>query len=168
MSSNPVNTLRATSSGLNGTGSPTSGDAASPVSEADDRARPAENVVVVEETPRSTSITDPARRRRHRRRRRSVKNERTERRLRFFLLVTVGLLIFVAAGRTQLRGVGKGFIDTIRPYIPVSTIKSLMSYEVIALVLAALILLYLMPGVEDRVLRALGLKKERRSRSSHR
>ena len=43
-----------------------------------------------------------------------------------------------------------------------------ISPEVIALLLAGSALLFLLPGVEDKILTALGLRKKSRSRNSHR
>jgi hypothetical protein len=124
-----------------------------------------ERVVVVEEDNASPTVgaeSDPARRRRRRRRRRSVRTESTERRLRFFLLGTVVLLIAVALTGGELRKSFSGVTDFLRPYIPIASIKSMMRLEIFALIIAALILLYLMPGVEDKILRTLGIKKDRR------
>lgn len=40
--------------------------------------------------------------------------------------------------------------------------------EVVALGVAGLVLVYLIPGVEDKVLTTLGIRKRRRTRNSHR
>jgi hypothetical protein len=122
-----------------------------------------DEVVIVEETSQTSPDSDQARRRRRRRRRRSVRNETTALRMRLFLLVTVVLLIFVALTGSQFRQSVRGIVDSVRHIIPVAAIKSFFRLEIFALVLAVLVIIYLMPGVEERVLRALGLKKERRS-----
>jgi hypothetical protein len=43
-----------------------------------------------------------------------------------------------------------------------------ISAETIALLVAGIALLFLLPGMEDRVLIALGIRKAKRSRNSHR
>jgi hypothetical protein len=163
MSSNSVNTLNAASSGRNGASSTANNTPSPSPQEAPATADSPAEVVVVEETSYSSTDDEHARRRRRRRRRRSVRNETTGRRLRIFLFATVVLLVIVALTGGEFRQSVRGVADSVRHILPVAAIKSMFRLEIFALILAALILLYLMPGVEDRVLRALGLKKERRS-----
>lgn len=102
------------------------------------------------------------RRRRRRRRRRQVKTESNEKRTRLFLGAIVVLLLLVSFTGGELRKLASGVKSTLVSYIPIAALKSAFRLEVLALLAAALVLLYLMPGVEDKVLRALGLRHERK------
>lgn len=70
--------------------------------------------------------------------------------------VTVLTLVAVPGVRHSLAGV--------RPLIS----KTHIAPEVWALLLAGVALLFLIPGVEERVLIALGIRKPSRSRNTHR
>jgi hypothetical protein len=73
------------------------------------------------------------------------------------VLVT-GLILLTLVGGDVRRQIG-AFLKSILPSI---TGLPFLRFEVIALLFAALIILYLLPGVEDKVLIFLGVRKRRR------
>lgn len=95
-------------------------------------------------------------RRRKRRRRQPVnKAEQIAGRMRFVLFGVVIILLLVAvSGQHFAQALLEQLKDIIRP---VKGIIHAPKLEVIALVIAALILLYMMPGVESMVKRWLGI-----------
>lgn len=77
-----------------------------------------------------------------------------------FLLVSFALVFILAAVpeiRSAVISYGHQLVGGKR-----------MPAEVVALLLAGLVLIYLIPGVEDKVLIAVGLRKPSRSRNSRR
>lgn len=122
-------------------------------------------VIVVEEEA-DNEIDDNPLRRRRRRRRRSLKTEGPERRIRAGLLAVVVVLLILAVTGAQAGSWLKSLLAQAKPMIHssgiVAGIKNIFRWEVLALGIAALILLYLQPGVEDKVLRKLGIKKDRK------
>ncbi|GAB4451329.1 MAG: hypothetical protein OHK0029_00280 [Armatimonadaceae bacterium] len=110
------------------------------------------------------------RRRRRRRRRRSLKADGPEKRIRLFLFGLVIVLLIVAVTGAQVGAWLKDSLVVAKPWLKnsglVDLVKKFLRWEVIALVIAGVILLYLQPEVEERVLKALGIKKERNRRSS--
>jgi hypothetical protein len=125
-------------------------------------------VATATETPLSqtdsSSSGEYERRRRRRRRKRQVKTESNERRTRIFLGVIVVLLVLVALTGGELRKLASGAKAFVMSHIPIAALKSAFRLEVLALIAAALVLLYLMPGVEDKVLKTLGLRDDRKRR----
>jgi hypothetical protein len=108
----------------------------------------------------SSSSSDGMRRRRRRRRRRSVDTGNTPTtRMHLILLGIIGVLLVLSV-------LGPGYrrqaIASVRHLIPNVAVDISRRMEIVALIVAGLILVYLTPGVEDRVLRALGLRKDKR------
>lgn len=100
-----------------------------------------------------------------RRKRRRAKVDPRTLRLRLVLLAFVaGLLVLALAGGDLRREIGA----SVRVLLPAFTQGAQASLEVVVLVFAGLILLYLMPGVEERVLKALGVKRSSSSSRSGR
>jgi hypothetical protein len=104
--------------------------------------------------------------RRRRRRRRSLKTEGPERRIRNFLLILVVVLLILAVTGAQAGSWLKSLLAQTKGFAQssgiVAGIRNLLRWEVFALLIAFLILLYLQPGVEDKILRKLGLRKDRK------
>lgn len=120
-----------------------------------------------------SSEDDPLRRRRRRRRRRSVDKDVPQRRVQIFLLCIVIVLMALALmGSENLPkfwGPDPNYVATGNPGdAPPPPAKNFPfnlkrpPFEIIALGVAALLLVYQIPGVEDKIMRALGLKKDRR------
>jgi|GEM_PF-6676266 hypothetical protein len=122
-------------------------------------------------------VEDPAedetsRRRRRRRRRRSLKEEGPEKKIRVFLLFLVIVLLIIAVSGAQLTPWIKNVINDIRPIAQSSgltafvkgILRTLLRIDVIALILAGMILFYMLPGNEEKIQRALGIKKDKRRR----
>ncbi len=122
-------------------------------------------VVVVEEADETDLDATIQRRRRRHRRRRSLRTEGPERRIRALLLGVVVILLILAVTGLQAGSLFKSLLDQVRPlahsYGILAGIRNLFRWEILALIIAAVILLYLQPGVEDKVLRRLGIKKDR-------
>ncbi|GEM_PF-4720310 len=121
-----------------------------------------EGVASPHTTSAAAATTGPAMvavRRRRRRRRRTAPVPPQTARLRVALLVLVtGLILLTLVGGDVRRQIG-AFLKSILPSI---TGLPFLRFEVIALLFAALIILYLLPGVEDKVLIFLGVRKRRR------
>ena len=109
--------------------------------------------------PETDASGDILRRRRRRRRRRSAAKNTPTQRIHYFLLGVIGLLIVLSLLGPQFRQQAIGSLRHLLPHVAVDLGRR---FEVIALVVAGLILLYLTPGVEDKVLRLLGIRKEKK------
>lgn len=96
--------------------------------------------------------------RRRTRRRRSAPPVR---RKTLSVLLVCFVVVFILAAVPELR-------NAIASYLHQLFGGKRMPVEVVALLLAGLVLVYLIPGVEDKVLVAVGLRKRSRSRNSHR
>jgi hypothetical protein len=96
-----------------------------------------------------------------RRRTRRRRGESPVKRKTLIFLVVSFVLVFLMVAVPELRNAVLGFM---RPL----TSRTRIPAEVWALILAGLALLTLIPGVEDKILTVLGLKKKSRSRNSHR
>jgi hypothetical protein len=127
---------------------------------------PSSDPAVVVEEEDEGGDADALRRRRRRRRRRSLKTDNPERRIRTFLLGLVVVLLILAVTGAQAGAWLKGLLATAKASGQFSGVKVILEkffrWEVAALLIAAVVLVYLQPGVEEKVLRALGIKKERR------
>lgn len=99
------------------------------------------------------------RRRRRRRRRRRDTADTPSARIHMILLGVIALLLI---GSILGQGYRRKFIDSVRHLLPNFAGDLSRRLEIVALVVAALILIYLTPGVEERVLRFLGIKKDKR------
>lgn len=115
-----------------------------------------------EESPAAKNLPEPppkmvAVRRRTRRRR----GEAPVKRKTLIFLVVSFILVFLMVAIPELR---KATLSFMRPL----TSRTRIPAEAWALILAGLALLTLIPGVEDKILTMLGLKKKSRSRNSHR
>jgi hypothetical protein len=123
-------------------------------------------VVIEDENNETGSSADHLRRRRRRRRRSSLKDDGPERRIRAGLLILVVVLLILAITGAQAGSWLKSLLAQAKPLAQstgiTSGIKNIFRWEVFALLIAALILLYLQPGVEDKILRTLGIRKERK------
>jgi hypothetical protein len=120
------------------------------------------------------SSGDPSRRRRRRRRRTAANRDVPQRRIQIFMLCVVIVLLILAVSGFELpkfwRPTGV-YVGTPTPSptsapsggsggFPFHIGKPRL--EVVALGVAALLLAYQIPGVEDKVLRVLGLKRDKR------
>lgn len=116
-------------------------------------------------TTASSDITaDYERRRRRRRRRRSIQQETASKGTRLFLIAVIVLLLIVAVTGGEIRKSLGPVLQSARALVPFAALKSVFRLETFALIVAALILVYLMPGMEEKILRAVGLKKDKRRR----
>lgn len=132
----------------------------------DDTTKPAVVVVEEDDDDGPDSDADALRRRRRRRRRRSLKTDNPERRIRIFLLALVVVLLILAITGAQAGSWLKGILASAKSsgqFHGLGEIaRKFMRWDVIALIVAAIVLLYLQPGVEEKILRYLGIKKDRR------
>ena len=98
--------------------------------------------------------------RRRSRRRRSSHPDRAETPLRRFYiaLLCVVVLLTSFAILKPLRDAVNGWVASVAPVLGHLGI----SLEVVALIIAGLVLLYLMPGMEDRILRFFGIHRDKR------
>ncbi len=138
--------------------------------------REEENAPTVATSVQVISTEDDPLRRRRRRRRRSAQRDAPQKRIHIFLLGIVVLLIVTAvsgfAFPKYFGRVGVYVGTTPKPGEPApppaqpnpikEAVRTMMRTEVLALVGAGVILIYLIPGVEEKVLRKLGIKSERR------
>lgn len=85
------------------------------------------------------------------------KLETPQRRAYLGLLCFVLLLMAIAAVK-GIRQTVYTWLHSISPALE----KAGVGLEVIALVLAGLVLVYLMPGMEERILRLVGLRRDKR------
>lgn len=117
-------------------------------------------VVVAPEMVTPIQVSPPEmvaiRRRRRRRRSRADKAETPQRRAYIALLCVVFVLMAIAAIKSVRQTLYNG-LHSISPTLA----RHGIGLEVIALVLAGLILLYLMPGMEDRIVRLVSGNKRR-------
>ena len=97
------------------------------------------------------------RRSRRRRRNRADKNDTPQRKAYVVLLGVV----FVLMAMVIIKPVRKAVYDGLHSISP-ALARAGVGFETIALVLAGLILLYLMPGMEERVLRLFGINRPKR------
>lgn len=105
--------------------------------------------------PEPTQRMVVVRRRKRRRSRKVNKAERAASGLRFVLLGVVIILLLVAvSGQHFAQALLEQLKDAARP---IKSVLQAPKLEVVALVIAALILLYMMPGVESTVRRWLGI-----------
>jgi hypothetical protein len=121
------------------------------------KSAPEEVKSVVVNTSDSKPEMIAIRRRRKRRRSRSVaKVDPRYRRIHLALLITVAFLLIVSVTGNTVRDAFLAILVRIR-----DTFHGMhqMRLEVVALIIAFLILLYLTPGVEDYVLRKLGVHR---------
>jgi hypothetical protein len=117
---------------------------------------------VEEPLPVSVAPQDPpkmvaVRRRRGRRR----TTEPAVKRKTLNILLVVFAVAFIVAAVPMVR-------QPLLHYVRQLASASRPPVEVLALGFAGLVLIYLLPGVEDKVLIALGIRKRRRTRNSHR
>ncbi|MBC8102847.1 MAG: hypothetical protein H7Z41_09695 [Cytophagales bacterium] len=98
------------------------------------------------------------RRRSRRRRRKEDKTEKVAGRIRLVLFgVVIVLLLVAVSGQYFAMALLEQIKETVRP---LKTYLNAPKLEVLALILAALILLYMMPGVESTVRRWLGIGRK--------
>ena len=103
------------------------------------------------------------RRRKGRRRRRQLQAEGPQQRFRLILFVVVILLMIITLTGNGIRHSVSGFFGRVRDMIPAAAIKTVARPEVVLLLLAAIILIYLMiPGLEEKALRFFGIRTTRR------
>ena len=123
-----------------------------------------EPVAVVANAASSDGEYEVVRRRRRRRRRRQESANPLTQRVQVVLFsVIIVLLVVTAFVPASTR---HAFMDNARRHlVPNMTVSLNGKFEVVALLVAALILLYLMPGVEEKVLKTLGLRQDKKSSS---
>lgn len=116
-----------------------------------------ENAAVSGETDAPVEMIAVRRRSRRRRRNHPSRLETPQRRVYIILLCVVVLLTSFAVVKPLHEAV-YNWVKFVAPVLGHMGI----SLEVIALILAGLVLLYLMPGMEDRILRLLGIRRDKR------
>lgn len=117
---------------------------------------PTSSVLAADANGQEPVVYEVRRRRRRRRRRHDVASTPAAR-LHYALLALIGILFVFSL----LPNVGHKAIDSLRHMLPHFAINIGGHLEVVALAIAALVVLYFTPGVEERVLRALGIKREK-------
>ena len=125
-------------------------------------ADPDESVTVIANTASSDGDYEVVRRRRRRRRRRQESANPFGQRVQIVLFsIIIALLVVTAFVPAKMR---HDFMDNARRHlVPNMSVSLNGKFEVVALLVAALILLYLMPGVEEKVLKTLGLRQDKKS-----
>jgi hypothetical protein len=102
------------------------------------------------------------RRRSKRRRRRTNSADVRSRQIRIGLLILiVGLIAFRLTGHSVHQFTNNALKQIFRP---IYNLVVGVNFEIIALVIAAAVIIYLTPGVEDSVLRVFGIKRSANSR----
>ena len=128
-----------------------------PAPETEEKSRPAApgaSVVPIEVSPPQMVAV---RRRSRRRRSRRDKNDTPQRKAYVLLLCVVFALMTMAIIRPVREAIYQ-FLHSLSPALAGAGI----GFEAVALVLAGLILLYLMPGMEERILRLFGINRPKR------
>ncbi len=91
--------------------------------------------------------------------------EAPQQKFRFVLLSIVVLLIIVVLSGSQIRQIVRETLQHTNKLLPFSLVHTLARPEVLVLLLAALILIYLMvPGLEPKLMSLLGINRSRRRR----
>jgi len=100
-----------------------------------------------------------------RRRRRDEMTSPTVAKIQIALLVFIGLLMVLNLAGVGVMGAVSGFL---RKTLPEARNVIAGRFELVALLFAALVIVYMMPGVEEKVLTKLGLRRKSNRRERER
>lgn len=103
------------------------------------------------------------RRKKRTRARQQLQTEAPVQKFRLILLAVVVLLIIMVLTGSELKRLGKNVVQQASGMIPPAVVHTFARPEVILLILAALILVYLMvPSLEPKLMSMLGIQRRRR------